>query len=607
MNCLLYARVSTDKQAQKELSIPAQLDAMRQFAKRQDWKIVGHFVDRGESAKTANRPELKRLLAFCEEHQGIDAVLVHKIDRLARSVYDHSLIKFALRKRGIRLQSVTENFQNDPNGEFMENILASHAQFYSANLGFEIRKANMAKLKLGEWPHMPPVGYKSVPGVHRRVAHVPDDNAAPLIQQAFELFATGRYSLKGLSETMHDRGLGTRSGRMFSEENMKRLLSREYYVGRLVWNGQVYQGKHPPIISKKLFYEVQDVLKSRSVDTGEKGRLEFLLRGVVYCHVCQRRLTGEVHPRGRYYRCLVSVDQQRCSQSYIPVKELDAQLETLYGQLRPTPGYIEVVQAEMHGIADRRKRVAERDLGKLRRRVTEIGLKEMRLLDEMLASTVAREIYEKMAGTYRKQRQQAESRVAQLQVNYDDSLKFVDECSKVAGMLGQLHRQFTFEQRKNLLRAVFRRIEVEDKTIVGAELNPPFSFFFDEQVHNLLTATSRVRRLVRKGKASTADLTPVQDIVRASRSVVPETKIEQIAHFMHSGNYAITEHSLKSATSFIRAQADGSPRNNRQGALENGKMNTTKRKRLAIRSCGDARLNGIKKKPNKPSSDKYAV
>ena len=79
-----YARVSTDRQAQKDLSIPAQLSAMKDFAKKKGCKIIGTYIDAGESAKTANRPELKNLLKFCREKGNqVDAIMVHKIDRLA--------------------------------------------------------------------------------------------------------------------------------------------------------------------------------------------------------------------------------------------------------------------------------------------------------------------------------------------------------------------------------------------------------------------------------------------------------------------------------------------------------------------------------------------
>ena len=187
MNCLIYARVSTDKQAQKELSIPAQIEAMKECAKRNGWKVAGHFVDRGESARTANRPELKRLIQHCREKKGVDVVLVHKIDRLARNLIDYATIKAILKQKGIRLVSVSEPFDDNSIGHLLENIIASISEWYGANLGDEIRKANMAKLKKGEWPHKPPVGYKSVKGENNRIAHVPDETTAPLVRQAFRI------------------------------------------------------------------------------------------------------------------------------------------------------------------------------------------------------------------------------------------------------------------------------------------------------------------------------------------------------------------------------------------------------------------------------------
>ncbi len=480
MNCLLYARVSTDKQAQRELSIPAQIEMMTQYACRNGWKIIGQFVDRGESAKTADRPELQRLIRHCQENKSVDVVLVHKMDRLARNVFDHATIKLMLKRNKIRLISVSEPLDDNPIGQFMEYIIAGAAEYYSANLASEIRKGNMAKLQKGEWPTKPPVGYKSVPGDNNRVAHVPDERMAPLVRQAFELFSTGNYSLQALSEELFHRGLTTRHERMYSKQNIKLLLTRGFYIGRIVWQGTTYAGKHEPIIGKDLFYRVQEILKNRSTDTGEKGRLEFLLRGVAYCGTCGRRLTGEIHPRGSYYRCLPDINRSRCHERYAPVKTLDDQLEMLYRQMQPPIGFLELLKAEMHEISQRRQRLAVRQLGALRHTIADIEQKELRLLDEMLAGRVLHTTYEKMATTYTTKKQQAEARLAQLDVNYADPLEFLDNCAAVAGMLASLHHRFTFDQRKNLIRAVFRRIEVEDRQIVGVELNPPFSFFFDD-------------------------------------------------------------------------------------------------------------------------------
>jgi site-specific DNA recombinase len=352
-------------------------------------------------------------------------------------------------------------------------------------LGDEIRKANLAKLKQGEWPHKPPVGYKSVKGTSSRVEHVPDEAKGPLIRQAFELFASGDYSLKVLSEEMFARGLATGSGRMYSEENMKRILSRDFYVGRIVWNGTAYEGKHRPIVPKALFHRVQEVLKKRSADTGEKGRLDFLLRGLAYCAVCHRRLTGEIHPRGSYYHCLRAVDGPRCPQPYSPVKALDGQLERLYEALRQPPELIELLKVELEEIVHGRKKQAEREVGRLRTEIGETEQKEIRLLDEMLAGRVNSEIYEKMAKRFVEKRRQLGTRLAQLDVDYDDPLATLDESAKVASALSDLHRRFTFDERKDLLRAVFTRIEVADRAIVGVTLNPPFSTFFKDSLSKL--------------------------------------------------------------------------------------------------------------------------
>jgi DNA invertase Pin-like site-specific DNA recombinase len=485
MKCVIYARVSTDKQAQKELSIPAQIQAMKDFAQRNDWKIVGHFVDRGESARTANRPELKRLIQYCREERNVDVVLVHKIDRLARRVKDHIAIWTELEQKGIQFVSMSEPIEKTSGGKLMRNMFACLSEYYSDNLGDEIRKSNLAKLQKGEWPHMPPVGYKSVSGINTRVEHVPHESTAPLIRQAFELFATGNYSLKTLSEEMYHRGLTTRHGKMHSEENTKRILSRDFYIGQLTWQGKVYPGKHQPIVPKNVFYRVQEVLKNRSVDTGEKGRLEFLLRGVAYCQVCKRRLTGEIHPRGSYYRCLHDLHHARCSERYIPVKSLDDQLVALYKRLQPPRTFIEALKTEIHELVKRRTRLAERQLGILRRTIAEIEQKEYRLLDGMLAGVVPRDTYEKMEKVYRQKRVQAEARLSQLEVNYDDPLAFLDKCSVVAESLTNLHHHLDFENRKSLLQAVFQRIDVQDGEIVGAQLTPPFLFFCEDAIRDL--------------------------------------------------------------------------------------------------------------------------
>ena len=485
MNCLLYARVSTDRQARKDLSIPAQLAAMREHARQNKWRVTGDFVDEGQSARTADRPQLQQLIRRCKEGGDVDVVLIHKIDRLARNLVDYATIKAILKQRGIRLVSVSEPFDDSSVGQLLENIIASISQWYSANLGDEIRKAYRAKLLRGEWPHKPPLGYKSERGEGGRAKTVPDGAKAPLVRQAFELYATGSYSLQGVADEMRGRGLVTRYGRTYSPELIRKLLRRPFYCGRMIWLGHEYEGQHEPLISRALFHRVQDVLVGRGADTGEKGRLQFLLRGVAYCRVCGQRLTAEVHPRGSYYRCVPSPHRPKCDQPYPPVAALDAQLEALYQRLQPAAGVLKLLRHEMGEIASRRERIAQTELGGLRHRIEDLENRRLRLLDERVAGRVSADLYEKMERRYVDSRRAAEARLEQLTVDYDDPLDLLDKAIVVASTLSFLHQRFDLAHRKELLRAVFAKLYVEDKIIVGAELNPPFSFLLRDDVDGL--------------------------------------------------------------------------------------------------------------------------
>jgi site-specific DNA recombinase len=158
MRCVLYARVSTDRQADKELSIPAQLLAMRKHVRDRGWEVAEEFVEAGVSARTADRPALRALLSRCRERDSvIGVVLVRKIDRLARSLADHVALKAILRESGIALASVVENLdqiEQRPAGRAHHGVAR---EFYSANLSEEVKGMRQKVLK-GGWPHKPPVG-----------------------------------------------------------------------------------------------------------------------------------------------------------------------------------------------------------------------------------------------------------------------------------------------------------------------------------------------------------------------------------------------------------------------------------------------------------------
>jgi hypothetical protein len=285
---------------------------------------------------------------------------------------------------------------------------------------------------------------------------------------------------------MFERGLKTRYGKMYSPESIKVLLTNRFYIGGLIWLKKEYNGVHEPIIAPELFYRVQEIIKRRSVETGEKGKLEFLLRGVTYCQSCGRKLTGEIHPRGSYYRCIPDFQgHEKCEEPYTPVKILDTQLEALYQRLQAPKKLLALLKAEMEQIAQNRQQLAEKEIKTLKKTIENSESKEIKLIDEMLDGRVARDVYETVLKKYQDKRKEAEARLSQFEVDYKDPLDFLDKCIVISSMLSYLHERLDYQHKKNLMKAVFEKIYVQDRAIVDVKLNPPFSILLGKDLEKL--------------------------------------------------------------------------------------------------------------------------
>jgi site-specific DNA recombinase len=129
VRAVIYARVSSAQQVEKDLteegySLPAQQEACARFIDAKGWELAEVYVDAAESARSADRPALKRMLAEIKVDPAIKYVVVHKVDRIARNLEDHAMIRAALRSSGARLVSATEANEDTPSGQMLEGILA---------------------------------------------------------------------------------------------------------------------------------------------------------------------------------------------------------------------------------------------------------------------------------------------------------------------------------------------------------------------------------------------------------------------------------------------------------------------------------------------------
>ena len=130
-----------------------------------------------------------------------------------------------------------------------------------------------------------------------------------------------------------------------------------------------------------------------------------------------------------------------------------------------------LLKKEMERIAQKRKKIAQKEVKTLKKTIENLENRELKLLDEMLTGKALRNIYEKLEKRYQEKIKEAQTRLSQVEVDYDDPLDFLDKCIVIASMLLHFHQRFKYEQRKDLLKAVFERIYAKDRAITAVKLN----------------------------------------------------------------------------------------------------------------------------------------
>ena len=287
---IVYCRVSSNEQIQGT-SLDMQEKLCREYAEKHDMEIAQVFVEMGESAKSAERPEFQKALACCaDKKKGIDYFLVYKIDRFARNQEDHAIVKMMLHKNGVKLRSVTEPIDETPIGRAMEGVLSVFAEFDN-NVRAQRSKSGMEeRVKQGVWVWSAPFGYKRLVKGGNLVV---DENIAPYVKEIFEEWSKGTHSYKSLSTLMYESGLRAKNGGKLYPQTIEKVIKNPIYYGVIRAFGMEVKGAFEPIISEELFFQCQpDSHKKVALTKRKAQNPQFPLRRLVVCPECQKSLTG---------------------------------------------------------------------------------------------------------------------------------------------------------------------------------------------------------------------------------------------------------------------------------------------------------------------------
>jgi site-specific DNA recombinase len=556
---IVYLRVSTPRQMETASdvdpegnSIATQRQLCRRKAEAVDADIIREFVEPGNSAQTIEkRPVFRQLLQCISEQPGIDYVIIYMRSRAFRNLGDAVITKRRLEQHGIRLLSAKEDFGEGYLADAMEAVTDIFNEIEVRRNGDDISQKMQHKALGGGTIGRAKLGYLNVRvDVDGRLVNSigVDPLRAPLVRQAFELYATGDYSLEHLSEEMADRGLRSRPSRTrpakpVGIENLRLMLRDPYYTGAMVYKGQIVpNGRHQAIVNQDLWDRVQSVLDLRS-RRGQRDRvLKHYLKGMVFCGRCKaagrtsRMIFTQARGRGgEYYPYFLCRGRQQgvCDLPYLPAEQVEEAVALHYYDLGVGADFVEAVEAELTTFMAESQQLTRELHQSLTKQLAKLDTQEDRLIDLAAEGSLSKAKLQQRINRLRLERQ----RVQESLDNTGQELKLgaqrLIECVRLIANPAQLYAQASDVLRRNLNQTFFHQFYLEDGdriTVADSALKAPFDELRDAGQTIQATAANHEKGPVHLDRAPSVSryYESHNSFIPVVRTVVGSSKTEMV-------------------------------------------------------------------------------
>ena len=336
---VLYARKSNQSEDKQVQSIDDQIRAMKDIAKNEDIIIIEILKE----SKSAKEPDARPV--FNQMVNGIinkkyDYILTWDTSRLSRNPIDGSRLQWMLDKgilSGIRTH---EKWYHDDD-DLLLSIENSMNTRFLKDLSAKVSRGMDSKADKGDFPGQPPVGY-----LNDRLNKIiiPDPIMFDRVSKLWQKALTGTYSVSELTRIAKDELMirtpqtKRRGGTPLCHNGIRNLLMNPFYAGKLRWDGKIYNGNHPAMISYTQFEQVQRMLNPKHSSRPQKDPYDFILRGMLTCAECgyaivtekkNKKLSDGTIKEYRYCHCCGKNPKARCSHrsTYVPETELLKQIK----------------------------------------------------------------------------------------------------------------------------------------------------------------------------------------------------------------------------------------------------------------------------------------
>jgi len=311
-----------------------------------------------------------------------------------------------------------------------------------------------------------------------------DPERAHFVQLAFELYATGEYSLADMSDELHDRGLRTRPTKLhpakqISINKLSQMLRDRYYLGYVTYEGEEIKGRHEPLIDEDLFDRVQGIIEHRSTAKERRRVHHHYLKGSLLCGRCQHDgrtgrmiLQNVVNSKGDTYTYFFCRNKQdgSCDAPRINVLLIEDAIEAHYARLRFSASFIADVRAHIAEAIGEEEAAARLLHQQLTHELRALDTREDNLIDLAADNTIPQAKIKTKLPEIESQRRRLTERLNDTNDDLSDSTRLIETCLKLLDNPYELYRRCDNEQRRLLSQTIFHGIYIDEEKITDHEL-----------------------------------------------------------------------------------------------------------------------------------------
>lgn len=407
---VIYARVSSERQAEEGWSQEAQVERLREYAARNGLEVVREVVA-AESAKASGRRAFQEAVALLSAPMGPRVLLVEKADRATRNLADYLTLD-ELRQSGVEIHSTREGLvisaDCDPSVELMWGLQVQFAKHFVSNLSREVKKGLRQARRDGVWTHRAPVGYVNT-RVDGRARLVVDEERRSEVCRIFEAYASGDFSARKLAATT---SLTWPSGKPVGQQAIVRMLRHPVYAGLIPTDEGLTPGLHEPLVAPATWHAIQARLDGRNRVKGTPRQRMPYAGGLFTCASCEASIVGG-WSKGRSKRYAYLWCRNGCTRS-VPMHVVEDQVAGRLDELTLPDEGREAVRNAIQTLAAAESKTVKAELLHLQREQRRLTTRVSTLYEDRLAGRISPERYDELVGAAESSLEETTARVQAL-------------------------------------------------------------------------------------------------------------------------------------------------------------------------------------------------